>query len=116
MSSWQYFFSFYSFFFFLSSFFFFSITWVRTRTCAQVVLAIRNTFLRCTSTMATKTSVGAEPGLSGDYRQLVVTLDGQLRAVMERISDLTDMELGFPHWQAKRRHEEALQLEAAAEV
>jgi hypothetical protein len=82
----------------------------------QVVLAIRNTFLRCTTTMATKTSVGADPDLSGDYRQLVSTLDGQLRAVMERITDLTDMELGFPHWQAKRRHEEALRLEAAAEV
>jgi hypothetical protein len=63
-----------------------------------------------------QTSAGPEPDLSGDPRQLVASLETHLKLVLERVTDLADTEAGFPLWLAKRRHDDALRLEAAAEV
>ena len=51
-----------------------------------------------------------------ERRPAETRLDAHLKLVLDRVTDLADTEAGFPHWLAKRRHDDALRLEAAAEV
>lgn len=83
-----------------------------TRSKGQVALAIRNVYLRCLNTMHAKVAVIPEPTDSSN--QLAV-LENCLKLVAERICDLTDIEAGYPAWEARRgRAEEMLKAEAAA--
>ena len=74
-----------------------------TKTTGQVLLAIRNLYLRCVASMHSKVSLVAESG-DGPAEQQAEAMDQSLRTVMERITVIppTPIHPYLLRWQARQ--------------
>ena len=84
-----------------------------TKQTGQVLLAIRNVYLRCASTMTAKVALLPEVRLGADAHELAEGIDGALKLITERLTDLHDVEAGFPAWEARREQAEQRRREEA---
>ena len=77
------------------------------REAGQVMLAIRNLYMRCITTITKKVQVQGDPTEIKDPMARLRTLEASLNQISERITSLQEIEQGFESWNANRRAEEA---------
>ena len=85
------------------------------RESGQVMLAVRNLYMRCVSTLSTsKVQVLGEPSDIKDPKERLDVLEQCLGLICERITTLGDIEGGFEAYQQQQHEAELAKQEAAA--